>query len=69
MFYLEFFIVEDLKKKPVNYQRVPDGFWKYVKKDGSLYIGPFVDGQAHGRGVYIFADGSYYEGMFRNDKA
>ena len=40
-FYSDFFILEDLKKQPLNWQKVPDGFFKYVKDDGSLYIGNF----------------------------
>ena len=39
------------------------------KVDRSLYIGFFKNGKAHGKGAYIFADGSYYEGDFVNNSA
>ena len=47
----------------------PDGFGKMYKVDRSLYIGFFKNGKAHGKGAYIFADGSYYEGDFVNNSA
>ena len=39
------------------------------KPNGSIYIGYFEHGRASGRGVYIFEDGSYYEGDFYNNSA
>lgn len=39
------------------------------KSDGSLYIGYFRKGKAEGRGVLIFANGSFYQGDFSNNKA
>ena len=43
----------------------PNGFGRMYKNDGGFYIGFFQNGKAHGRGAYIFQDGSYYEGEFR----
>jgi len=37
------------------------------KHDGSLFIGHFTHGKAHGKGAYIFSDGSFYNGDFRNN--
>ena len=51
---------------PQNY---PNGFGRFYKKDGSLYIGHFAAGKAQGKGVYVFPNGAYYEGMFDNNKA
>lgn len=39
------------------------------KEDGSLYIGHFDGGKAHGAGVFIFPNGSYYKGEFKDNKA
>jgi hypothetical protein len=39
------------------------------KADKSLFLGHFVDGKAHGEGVYIMSNGSYYEGNFENNTA
>jgi hypothetical protein len=43
---------------------LPSGYGKMYKEDGSLYIGEFSKGKAEGQGVYIFTDGSYYQGKF-----
>ncbi len=37
------------------------------KSDGSLYIGEFQKGKAEGKGAYIFTDGSYYQGNFKDN--
>ena len=39
------------------------------KPNGSVYIGYFDNGRAQGRGVFIFDDGSYYEGDFNRNVA
>lgn len=39
------------------------------KPNGSIYLGYFENGRAQGRGVYIFEDGSYYEGEFNRNYA
>lgn len=39
------------------------------KCDGSIYIGEWKLGKAHGHGVYIIKDGSYYEGNFHHNSA
>ena len=39
------------------------------KQDGSVYMGYFDHGRAHGRGAYIFPNGAYYEGDFHHNTA
>ena len=41
---------------------MPEGFGKIVRKDGSLLLANFTDGKAEGKGLYIFSDGTYFEG-------
>ncbi|KAL3942707.1 MAG: hypothetical protein SGBAC_003152 [Bacillariaceae sp.] len=38
---------------------------KMTYKDGSIYIGQWVDGMWHGKGKRVFLDGSEYAGQFR----
>lgn len=38
-------------------------------KDGSLFIGSFVDGIANGMGFYVKSDGSFYKGNIVENKA
>lgn len=33
-----------------------------------VYEGDFINGYAHGKGKYTYADGGYYEGSWKNDK-
>ena len=40
----------------------PNGLGRMHKEDGSLYVGYFSHGRAHGRGVFIFPNGSFYDG-------
>jgi hypothetical protein len=42
----------------------PNGLGRMHKEDGSLYVGYFSHGRAHGRGVFIFPNGSLYDGEF-----
>jgi hypothetical protein len=39
------------------------------KADGNLYVGHFVKGKAHGEGVFIEKNGSYYKGNFVDNTA
>jgi hypothetical protein len=39
------------------------------KEDRSLFIGHFSHGKAHGKGAFIFNNGSFYNGEFQNNKA
>ena len=48
---------------------MPNGFGKFYKKDEGFYIGYFLNGKAHGEGVYIFPDGSYFMGRFSYNQA
>lgn len=36
----------------------------YYYKGGMKYIGEFLDGQKHGRGIYYDANGNSYEGKW-----
>lgn len=36
--------------------------------NGNLYIGEFLKGQRHGKGVILYNDGTKYEGQWENDK-
>lgn len=38
-------------------------------KNGSVFIGEFVNGVANGQGHYIKTDGSYYHGRMSNNMA
>ena len=42
----------------------PSGFGKLYKKDGTLYIGQFSNAKANGKGVLLYPDGSYANGVF-----
>jgi hypothetical protein len=39
------------------------------KKNGSVYVGEFFEGDADGEGHYVKIDGSYYEGKVKDSKA
>ena len=39
------------------------------KSDGSVYLGYFNHGKAEGKGAYIFNNGAYFNGEFRNNLA
>jgi hypothetical protein len=45
----------------------PQGFGKMYKKDGSIFIGQFINGVAEGPGFYAKVDGTYYKGDFSNN--
>lgn len=38
-------------------------------KNGSLFIGKFIEGIANGNGIYLMKDGSYYSGQIVDNKA
>ena len=46
---------------------LPIGMGRLFKKDGSVHTGEFENGKANGKGVFIFPDGSYYEGNMKNN--
>jgi hypothetical protein len=48
---------------------LPTGLGKLYKKDGAVYIGHFALGKAEGEGLFIFTDGSYFEGEMKNNVA
>ena len=39
------------------------------KDNGAIYIGEFKNGAAHGKGSFVFADGSFYRGDFDHNRA
>ena len=45
----------------------PGGFGKLYKKDGSVYIGEFFNGEANGDGVLIYPNGSYAHGTYNKN--
>lgn len=36
--------------------------------DNSWYEGDYIDGRKEGKGKYVWPDGSYYEGEWRENK-
>ena len=48
----------------------PAGVYQATRSyaNGDKYIGEFVDGQFHGKGIYTYANGDKYEGEFVNGK-
>jgi hypothetical protein len=52
----------------IKSKKRPHGLGRMYKSNG-LYIGYFNNGKAQGRGVFIFQDGSYYEGEFNKNCA
>lgn len=49
--------------------KIPHGLGKMYKEDGALFVGRFSHGKAEGEGLYILKDGSYYEGLFKDNVA
>lgn len=47
---------------------IPDGVYQGTRSygNGDKYIGEFVNGQFHGKGIYTYANGDKYEGEFVN---
>lgn len=52
--------------KDCSKQYCDDTIGKYLYKDGSIYIGEFVDGQPTGEGTCNYANGSTYTGGWKN---
>lgn len=46
---------------------IPEGQVKYLKNDGSFYLGQFIAGKAKGYGIYKDLFGFYYEGYWKNN--
>lgn len=58
-------IIQSLDPMPPNSLLLKQqGPYKY--KEG-IYVGNFCNRLRHGKGKFIFNDGSYYEGYWRND--
>ena len=46
-----------------------NGKGRYTDKDGNIHQGTYKNGRAHGLGVFLDAEeGSFYEGMWENEK-
>ena len=43
-----------------------NGYVRYFWPDKSSYVGSVKDGERHGQGTHVFADGSIEEGNFSN---
>ena len=39
-----------------------------VSKNGTTYVGNFVNGKMHGKGTFTYSDGATYVGEFKNGK-
>lgn len=39
-----------------------------TKENGDIYQGDYVNGKAHGNGVFTDSEGSIYEGQWSEDK-
>ncbi len=48
---------------------MPHGLGKMYKPDGSLFVGRFTKGKAEGQGLYILANGDYFQGILTDNKA
>lgn len=50
--------------------RIPAGVYQATRNygNGDKYIGEFLHGQFHGKGIYTYANGDKYEGEFVNGK-
>ena len=60
---------EDVYEGQFNALKIPHGLGKMYKEDGALFVGRFSHGKAEGEGLYILKDGSYYEGLFKDNVA
>ena len=36
-------------------------------KSGNKYYGDFANGKKEGKGIFVFTDGSWYEGSWKNE--
>ena len=43
------------------------GHGKYIWNNKSVYIGEFLEGKMHGRGIYKWPEGNEYEGEYKNN--
>jgi hypothetical protein len=68
--------IENIENNKAKYEgewdlkgEIPDGEGTKVWPDGSIYVGMFRAGLAHGKGRLIHSDGDVYEGDWKSDKA
>ena len=54
------------KIRDCNREECLSGKGKYTYRDGSIYIGSFVNGQPRGEGICYYANGDRYEGQWQN---
>ncbi|HSW61738.1 MAG TPA: hypothetical protein VLH56_00225 [Dissulfurispiraceae bacterium] len=57
-------------QKSVSAPGIPAGVYQATRNygNGDKYIGEFLNGQFHGKGIYTYANGDKYEGEFINGK-
>jgi hypothetical protein len=61
----QFFFFE--KYHPLNGPLIAKDYSAYMKKVEEGYVGVRKDDKMHGKGKYTYADGSVYEGEWRNN--
>jgi len=49
--------------RPVTWARDTGAMWYSYKKSKARYVGSFVDNKKQGHGLFIYPDGSRYEGL------
>jgi hypothetical protein len=50
---------------PIDNQWINTGYGRINWDDGASYIGYLVDGKAHNSGVFVYPDGSIFNGQFK----
>jgi len=57
-------------QKSVSVPRIPADVYQATRNygNGDKYMGEFLNGQFHGKGIYTYANGDKYEGEFINGK-
>ncbi len=57
-------------QKSVSAPNIPAGVYQATRnyENGDKYIGEFINGQFHGKGIYTYANGDKYEGEFIDGK-
>nr|CAG4708362.1 unnamed protein product [Naegleria fowleri] len=59
------YLVDNSSEKPPNFVIDPQAVIKY--KDGSMYIGQFLDSKKHGFGTMYYSNGDIYRGEWKNN--
>jgi hypothetical protein len=48
--------------------KLPNGFGTYTHRNGSNYVGQYVDGLREGKGTWTLYDGSKFVGIWKDNK-